>query len=421
MAKDKKNDGIGSGIETKKNKNGEIIAFKFRCCVGRDEQYKQIWRTCTVSPDDARLEGLPLMGEKYKKKLINIKQSWDEEQKEEYKRTQSKQDKSKITLAAFINEHWWPDHVLDGSHTPSSIAFYKNMSDGILSYFSSKKRLADIKMEDIKRYTKYLNTEAKTKRGEPLSSTTKVRHYQTLKNIINYALRFGYLKEDPCKMLTINDKPTKDIKQIDFLSPKDAQRFIKALEDEPLFWRTFETVLITCGLRRGEALGLQWGDLNKEKLELHVCRNITIDQNAAEKYHVGKPKNGKERTVPISPRVYSLLMSLKQELEEKNHAKLTPRAYIFCSSSSSYRPIYPTEPTRWQSKFVKRHGLPNVSPHDLRHTAATLALEGGADLKQVQELLGHEDPSTTMAFYAGVTEEAKRRTVEGIEKVISQA
>ena len=69
-------------------------------------------------------------------------------------------------------------------------------------------------------------------------------------------------------------------------------------------------------------------------------------------------------------------------------------------------------------KFVKRNNLPKVSPHDLRHTAATLALESGADLKQVQELLGHKDPSTTMGFYTGVTEEAQRRTIEGIESLI---
>ena len=70
------------------------------------------------------------------------------------------------------------------------------------------------------------------------------------------------------------------------------------------------------------------------------------------------------------------------------------------------------------AQFVKRHHLPNMSPHDLRHTAATLALESGANLKDVQQLLGHADPSTTMAFYTGVTEEAQRRTVEGIESMI---
>jgi integrase len=115
--------------------------------------------------------------------------------------------------------------------------------------------------------------------------------------------------------------------------------------------------------------------------------------------------------------VLALLLELKQE-QTANYGTLMPTAYIFNRITDPYKPQYPTEPTRWQSRFVKRHGLPDVSPHDLRHTAATLALEGGADLKQVQQLLGHKDPATTMKFYAGVSEEQQRRTVEGIEKLL---
>lgn len=61
-----------------------------------------------------------------------------------------------------------------------------------------------------------------------------------------------------------------------------------------------------------------------------------------------------------------------------------------------------------------------MSPHDLRHTAATLALEGGADLKQIQKLLGHKEAQTTMNFYADVSEKQQRKTVEAIEKKIGQ-
>ena len=96
-----------------------------------------------------------------------------------------------------------------------------------------------------------------------------------------------------------------------------------------------------------------------------------------------------------------------------------PSAFIFCNEINPYMPLYPTEPTRHVAKFVKKYNLPNVSPHDLRHTAATLALESGANLKQVQTLLGHKDEATTMQFYAGVTDEAKRRTVEGIESILN--
>ena len=242
------------------------------------------------------------------------------------------------------------------------------------------------------------------------------------------------------------EKPHRGKKKVDFLEPAQAQRFIKAIEEDhyeatarlqkatkgsdeygkalgkyrtSLYWQCLMNVLITTGLRRGECAGLQWGDLDGEKLTLSISRNVSIDKDSPEKYHIGDTKTGEDRVVPISIRLYGLLMTFKREQEAKYQASLMPSAFIFCSESNPYAPLYPTTVTRHVSKFIKRHNLPNVSPHDLRHTAATLALESGADLKQVQELLGHKDASTTMQFYAGVTDEAKRRTVEGIESLIT--
>lgn len=401
-----------ANITPRKDKQGNVISYKVLVCLGRDEQYKQIWRSCTIK----RPEGLTPAKER--KEVERLADEWEREQRQEYEKTNSRVDKNKITLAQFVRDHWWKDHVMDGSHTPSSISFYKNMSDDIVAYFGQKKKLNAIDAEAVKRYIKYLNTEATTRGGKPYSSTTIVRHYQTLRNIINYAVRFGYLKEDPCKYLSVKDKPRQENKEIDFLAPKDAKRFMTALETEPMFWRCFMNVLITCGLRRGECIGLQWGDIDGETLTLTVSRNVTIDKDAPDKIHVGQTKGKESRSVPLSPRVHGLLTAFKKEQDDK-YGVLLPNAYIFCSEGNPYKPEYPTEPTRWQSKFVKRHKLPNVSPHDLRHTAATLALESGADLKQVQQLLGHKDPSTTMKFYAGVTEEAQRRTVEGIESIIN--
>ena len=401
-----------ASIKTNYDKDGNIISYRFRACVGRDEDYKQVWRTCTIQRPDG------LTPAKERKEVERLADAWEQEQAEQYAKTRNAKDKTKITFAEFVTANWWTDHVMDGSHTPSSVSFYKNMSDDIVAYFGQKKKLNAIDAEAVKRYIKYLNTEATTRGGKPLSATTIVRHYQTLRNIINYAVRFGYLKEDPCKYLSVKDKPRQENKEIDFLAPKDAQRFMTALETEPMFWRCFMNVLITCGLRRGECIGLQWGDVDGEALTLTVSRNVTIDKDAPDKIHIGETKGKESRSVPLSPRVHGLLTAFKKEQDDK-YGVLLPNAYIFCSEGNPYKPEYPTEPTRWQSKFVKRHKLPNVSPHDLRHTAATLALESGADLKQVQQLLGHKDPSTTMKFYAGVTEEAQRRTVQGIEDILA--
>lgn len=433
------------GIEIKTTADDEIISFKFRCCVGRDEQNKQIWRTATVSKDDARIADLTPAN--LLKKLQEIKKTWDDEQKADFERTHSKEDKAKISFSDFVHNRWWTDHVMDGTHTPSSVSFYRYMSEDLVSYFG-KKRLNSIDAEAVKRYIKYLNTEAVSKNGEPLAPTTIQHHFGTLRNIMQYARRFHYIQADPCQDLSQKEKPHRGKKKVDFLEPAQAQRFMQAMAEDhskaikrleslgadadkderdraqgeyrkSLYWQCLMNVLITTGLRRGECVGLQWGDIDGEKLTLSISRNVSVDKESPEKYHIGNTKTGEDRVVPISLRLYGMLMSLKKEQEAARNAKLMPSAFVFCSEVNPYAPLYPTTVTRHVSKFIKRHNLPNVSPHDLRHTAATLALESGADLKQVQELLGHKDASTTMQFYAGVTDEAKRRTVEGIESLIS--
>ena len=400
-------------IDTRRNKQGEITGYRLRACMGRDEMYRQIWRTTTIP----RPEGLTPAKEK--KEVQNIADEWEKRQRKEYERTHAKTDKDNITFADFVTNHWWTDYVEDGEHKPSTISFFHYMSNDILEYFGPRKKLKQIDTEGIKRYIKYLRTEARTKAGDPYSASTIQHHYKTLVNILDYARRMHYIQNNPCDDLIEKDKPHKAKgKTIDFLDPKQARRFIACLEDEPLFWEAFMNVLITTGLRRGEALGLRWMDINPDELTLTVERNVTIDRNSPEKYRVGTTKSGESRVVPISARVCGLLMQLKQEYEEQLKVKMHPSMYIFCRLSDPKKPIYPTEPTRWLRNFVKKHDLPNISPHDLRHTAATLALESKSTLKDVQVLLGHADPSTTMAFYIGVTKEAQRRTSDGIESLI---
>lgn len=399
-------------IDTRKNKQGEITGYRLRCCVGRDEQGKQVWRTETIT----RPEGLTPAKEK--KEVERLAAEWEVQQKEEYQRTNSKTDKSKITLAAFVRENWMKDHILDGEHKATGITFFEYMSRDIISYFGEKKKLAQIDTESVKRYLKFLNTEARTQKGDPYSAETRVHHYNALRNILGYAKRMRYIKENPCDYLTTKEKPHKEKKQVDFLSPDKIRRFIACLEDEPLFWKAFMNVLITTGLRRGEALALTWADIDPDKLTITVCKNVTIDKSAPEKYRVGSTKTGKSRVVPISPRVYGLLVQLKREREEQLQMKLMPTMFIFSRAENPQMPLYPTTPTRWLKRFIEKNNLPDASPHDMRHSAASLAIEGGATLKQVQELLGHSNIATTAGFYVGLTEEAQRRTVEGIESLL---
>ena len=212
-------------IIEKKNKAGELISYKIMVCVGRDEQYKQVWRTTTIQRPDG------LTPAKERKEIERQADAWEQEQKAEYERTHSKEDKSKITFADFVHNRWWTDHVMDGTHTPSSVSFYRYMSEDLVSYFG-KKKLNSIDAEAVKRYIKYLNTEAVSKNGQPLAPTTIQHHFGTLRNILEYARRFHYIQFDPCQDLSQKEKPHRGKKKVDFLEPAQAQRFIKAIEED---------------------------------------------------------------------------------------------------------------------------------------------------------------------------------------------
>ncbi len=401
-------------IEPRTDKTGKVVSFRLRCCVGRDSQRKQIWRTCTIP----RPEGLTPAKER--KEVERLAAQWEAEQKAEYERTHSREDRSKLTLATFIQDKWWTQHVMDGSHKSTSIQFYRNLSNSIIEYKPiADKQLAKITAADIKGFIIYLQTRAVTKDGKPLSATTVKRTYETLRNVLNFALRFGYISSDPCQSLSVKDKPRKESHEIDYLKPKDINRFMAALEQEPLFWRTMETVLLVCGLRRGEIVALRWGDVDSDKHELNISRNITVDPSSPKKYAVGSPKSGHGRTVPLPKNLYDMLLALRKEQEEKYGMIFAPSAYVFCRDEDPSEPLYPSTPSLWHSRFIKRHDLPNLSVHDMRHSCATLMLESGSSVKEVQEILGHSSPQTTLSFYSAATEEAQRRSVERLEEMLN--
>lgn len=320
----------------------------------------------------------------------------------------------KLTFSQFVNEHWLPDHIRDGTHSPSTVANAEYHATRLNSYFGEMK-LENITTECIKRYINTLRT-------EPLSGTSQFHRFNTLRNILRYGYQMGYLPVNPLDKLPSSQIPHKERHKLeagkDFLSPEQVQRFLECLKEEPTFYRTMINLMIFTGLRRGEVVGLQWADIDLTSQTLQVVRNVTRDTKSPDHIHVGKPKTaGSARTVALAPYVVELLQNWKAE-HAAQYGLLMPSAYLFSNVADPYRPLYPTTVTAWVHDFEVKHHLPKVSPHDLRHTAATLALESGANLKDVQEMLGHADFSTTASFYTGITEETKHSTAEAMQRLI---
>lgn len=450
-------------------KTGQVINWKWTALLGRDESGKQVRKAKRVEPIDG------LTPAKERDKMQRLADEWEEQERAEYiklkgrendSKAQAKKEKDKITLADFIDKRWIPNHVKKGvkPHTPDTIAFYTNMSNDIKAYFKPTLKLSQIDKEDVLAYLAYMRNETSYR------STTIQHHFSTLRNILNYAVYIEYIKENPCMKVRPDDRPKRDHKGIDFLDTENSIKFLSCLDSDEeikhwkergllkkelengkinptwnvdiIRWKCMVNVLITTGLRRGELVGLQWGDIDRKNMILNVQRNVTINTESKDsdikredyekeeayeyakhmaKIHVGQLKGrGKDETrkVPISKYVLGLLDQYKAEQEKKYGAALLPHAYIFNRENNPYLPMYPTEPTRMMSKYIKRHKLPNMSPHDLRHTAGYLAIESGASVKEIQALLGHKDPALSLKFYIGITEKAQQKTVEGIESLL---
>ena len=428
-----------ASILPKTDGKGNVVAYKITVYLGRDDNNKKVRKAITIP----RPQGLT---EKKEEKQVRLfADNWESEQRKIYedeelrKAAELAQITGKTKFVDFIDKVWIPRHVKDGNHTPDTVSFYTHEAKAIRAYFNENKKditVSEVSKEDVLDYLKYLRTEAMQKNGKPYSATTIQHRFSTLRNILEYAVYIDYISEDPCKKLKQSDKPKRQEKEIDFLQEGDAINFLACLESDAekeywetnkrsyVFWKALVNIFIVTGLRRGELVGLQWRDIDDKNMMLKIRRNVSIDtthkgeKDPAKKMHIGETKGKQIRKVPVSNYVLTLLGDLKEEQKKIHGDDIPSDAFVFCRAENIMLPIYPTEPTRLMRKFIDRHSLPNVSPHDLRHTAASLAIQSGANVKEIQKMLGHKDAATTLKFYTGISEKAQRDTVNRIESIL---
>ena len=145
-------------------------------------------------------------------------------------------------------------------------------------------------------------------------------------------------------------------------------------------------------------MGLKWKDVDEKERVIRIERNVTYTPKSG--VVVDTPKTANSiRAVPLMESVLQLLKSYQEEIRAENPGISLKEAYLFPKEGDILQARDPNSVTRRVKRFMKLHGLPDMSPHDLRHSCASLLLANGADIKSVQEILGHADASTTLNFY----------------------
>ena len=381
-----------------RKKNGKVISYRFTTCLERDAQGKQIRRYCTWIPPEG------LTPAKARRAAERAADMWEQEIKVEYEKAREAgnvcqsyalpPEKRRDDFVSFVNDTWFSLYICNGDRKQTTVAFYEDIAKYITAYFKGA-ILQEITPIQIQLYLRHFRTEHEKRTGKPLTARALRHHYGVLKNIFGYAEKNDMLEKNPMKRV---DAPVIPKKPVDALSPEQAKVFFEKLSECPLEFQTLLQLFITTGLRRGEAVGIKWKDIDEKKGLLHVERAVAHTTQTGTV--ISTPKTASSiRTVPLIPSTLWLLMQLKKQKRREYPNVLLNEAFVFHRKDDIFRPCCANAVTHKVKRFAKASGLPDMSPHDLRHSCATLLLSQGADIKSVQEILGHSDASTTLNFY----------------------
>lgn len=249
------------------------------------------------------------------------------------------------------------------------------------------------------------------KKGYAHSSVAKL--HMILGGIFKMARQDETISSNPMEIVNCpaarKDEHPKDELEKAF-TVQELNHILNCLENESLKWQTYIHLVSDTGLRRGEACGLQWTDINWKSGTITVKHNLQYTKSAG--VYLTNPKNGQTRIVDIGSEVVDLLQRLRTEQATKCISR-----FVF-SQEGNPEPMNPQTPTRYFKKLEKRYGIKDFHPHKLRHTSASISLTHGGDLVSVSQRLGHSDTAVTLRMYAHANEESIRKAGQAVRDAL---
>lgn len=221
--------------------------------------------------------------------------------------------------------------------------------------------------------------------------------HAVLKTALRAAVKRGLLGANPLEHVTPPRPPRAEMK---VLTPEQVETLLQSTQgtDRHPLW----AVLVTTGMRIGEATALRWEDIDWDAGTLAIRR--TVHNVVGQGLQFGEPKTERSRRrIELAPGAVAALR-LQQDLQEWARriagAKWEEHGLVFPNTIG--KPMDPGTVSDDLRAALKAAGLPRIRTHDLRHTAATYLLSQGVHPKVVQELLGHSTVTLTLNTYSHV-------------------
>lgn len=307
------------------------------------------------------------------------------------------------TLAQYLDT--WLQNVVAPSLEEHTHACYADRMRHVTALIGHL-RLTALTPDDIRGCYRQLE------RRELSKSTIRGTHV-VLKRALTDAVNDRMLSWNPASVV---HPPKVERAPVHALTPLEVQRLIGHTRKDRLgpLWH----VLVTTGLRFGEATGLRWSDVNLD------ARKLVVQQASKRKpgggFRLGEPKTTSAlRTIELSDDVCTVLREhrVRQIAERLAAAVWTDLDLVFPNTKGE--PLNPGGAGRVLHRACTDLGIQQVSPHGLRHTAATLYLyDLGEPLAMVQEILGHASFTETAGRYGHLRETMQRRAVDRLDTLL---
>jgi integrase len=233
-----------------------------------------------------------------------------------------------------------------------------------------------------------------------------------LRGVCRRALRLGLLKTNPVEWIegALGREDT-EVRKVDYLTAEDLTRLLTTTERVAPKEYPIILVLATAGVRLGEAVGLQVGDLDAPGQRLHIRRMVR-------RGYISSPKNGKGKVVDLPASTVTVLERVRQTRQAEAAYLGTEARWLFPGQAQGM-PITPERVQQIFPKILRAAGIRKIRPHDLRHTYATLAIQAGVPLLTVSRQLGHASIAITADIYTHAVPGSNRAAAEALETILA--
>lgn len=245
-------------------------------------------------------------------------------------------------------------------------------------------------------------------RAGEVSASMIDRALRIMHRALAVAIRQGrYHRPNPFAMV---DRPKLEPREPRSLSIDEARRFVAAAATDR--YEALWVVLLTCGLRIGEALGLRWADVDFERRTLTIRRSRS--EVGDEGPHDGELKTrSSRRTVTFGKLAYDALDRRRNAPGAVSPITgaifVTTRGTVVLRSNLRRDHFFP---------LLERAGIENLRIHDLRHTSTSIGLAGGVPVRAMADRSGHAKIQTTLAIYAHTMQGTETAAAEAIDAAL---